>query len=74
MQVLRQAISLVVLKKTLHHTHIGLHTAASIWLRRGKHKVSPPDMERLEAVLIDLSGTIHIEDTAITGAQDALKT
>jgi len=27
----------------------------------------------LKAVLIDLSGTLHIEDTAIPGAVDALK-
>lgn len=26
----------------------------------------------LKAVLIDLSGTLHIEDTAVPGAQDAL--
>lgn len=27
----------------------------------------------LKAVLIDLSGTLHIEDTAVPGAQDAMK-
>jgi ribonucleotide monophosphatase NagD (HAD superfamily) len=27
----------------------------------------------LKAVLIDLSGTLHVEDTAIPGAVDALK-
>lgn len=26
----------------------------------------------LKAVLIDLSGTLHVEDTAVPGAQDAL--
>lgn len=26
----------------------------------------------LKAVLIDLSGTLHIEDTAVPGAQEAL--
>lgn len=26
----------------------------------------------LKAVLIDLSGTLHVEDTAVQGAQDAL--
>lgn len=26
----------------------------------------------LKAVLIDLSGTLHIEDSAVPGAQDAL--
>ena len=30
-------------------------------------------MNEVEAVLVDLSGTIHIEDTAIPGAQDALQ-
>lgn len=29
--------------------------------------------EALKAVLIDLSGTLHVEDTAIPGAVDALK-
>lgn len=28
--------------------------------------------QALKAVLIDLSGTLHIEDTAVPGAQDAL--
>lgn len=27
----------------------------------------------LKAVLVDLSGTIHVEDTALPGAQEALK-
>ena len=27
----------------------------------------------ITAVMIDLSGTLHIEDTAISGAQDALQ-
>lgn len=27
----------------------------------------------LKAVLVDLSGTLHIEDSAIPGAQEALK-
>jgi len=30
-------------------------------------------MDQIKAVLIDLSGTLHIEDTAIPGAQEALK-
>jgi len=29
--------------------------------------------EAIKAVLIDLSGTLHVEDTAIPGAVDALK-
>lgn len=28
---------------------------------------------RLKTVLIDLSGTLHIEETAIPGAQEALR-
>lgn len=28
--------------------------------------------QRLKAVLIDLSGTLHIEDSAVPGAQEAL--
>ena len=28
---------------------------------------------KIKAVMIDLSGTLHIEDTAIYGAQDALQ-
>lgn len=27
----------------------------------------------LKAVLVDLSGTLHIEDSAVPGAQEALK-
>jgi len=30
-------------------------------------------LNRVRAVLLDLSGTLHIEDTAIPGAVDALR-
>uniref|UniRef100_H2M8R5 Haloacid dehalogenase-like hydrolase domain-containing protein 2 n=1 Tax=Oryzias latipes TaxID=8090 RepID=H2M8R5_ORYLA len=35
--------------------------------------VARPDKRALKAVLIDLSGTLHIDDTAVPGAQEALK-
>ncbi|XP_078812329.1 haloacid dehalogenase-like hydrolase domain-containing protein 2 isoform X5 [Oryzias latipes] len=41
--------------------------------RKASNMVARPDKRALKAVLIDLSGTLHIDDTAVPGAQEALK-
>lgn len=58
-----------------HHAHISLHHCNPLSQPRRTHFVQVTRMasrRALKAVLIDLSGTLHIEETAVPGAQDAL--
>ena len=47
--------------------------AETAWVERYLSKKTISKMQNIRAVLVDLSGTLHIEDTAVPGAQAALE-